>query len=171
MVGFLGRWGWGNLARGGGGGGQEMVDWTLAHYATIGELAWAATYPEMKCVGKGQARATGKALPDRCVAVRELGGRLLWLEIKTWKAKDRHTLRQRLHQFEQMVEFMLSGGALGAYLVAWRWDGVIEWRLYPIMTLSVRDGGITFRREAGRLVKSEGGLPDWLPCVVGEWLK
>jgi len=165
----------GHVSQAVGAGAEEMVDWTLGRYAANGLLAWARTYPEVKFLGKGQARATGAALPDRCVAIRAWGGRLLWLEIKTWQAKDRHSLRQRLHQFEQMVEFEANGGALGAYLVAWGWDGEIEWRLYPVRNLMVKEGRIVFVRDRGWHVPDANGLPAWLPLIkrmIGvEWLK
>lgn len=145
---------------------EELVDISLRRYHADGLVAWAPTYPEVRFVSKGQARATGEALPDRCVAIRSLGGRLLWLEIKTWQAKNRHTLRQRLHQLAQMRDFAQFGGAMGAYLVAWRWDGTIDWRLYPALSLAAQNGAVVFCREDGLPVDDENGFPDWLPAVM-----
>jgi hypothetical protein len=145
---------------------EAMVDVSLRRYRTDGRLAWASTYPEVRFVGKGRARTTGKALPDRCVALRDLGGQLLWIEIKTWEGKDRHSLSQRLHQFEQMREFAADGGALGAYLVAWRWDGHIDWRIYPVANLICKRGSVLFVREAGIPVIESAGYPDWLPALL-----
>jgi Holliday junction resolvase len=157
----------GRAAQANGAAVEELVDRSLAHYRANGLLAWARAYPEVVFTGKGEARATGNALPDRCVAIKALGGRLLWLEIKTWEARDVHSLRSRLHQLEQMQEFARDGGALGTYLVAWRWDGRLEWRLYPVMNLSVKGGAVTFQREAGAHVVGGDGYPNWLPYLVG----
>lgn len=112
--------------------------------------------------------AQGQARLDSAQAFAVTAGASLpWLEIKTWEGRDRHSLRSRLHQLEQMQEFARDGGALGAYLVAWRWDGRLEWRLYPIMNLSVKCGAVTFERDASVRVISADGYPNWLPYLVG----
>jgi hypothetical protein len=140
---------------------ENLVDLSLRMYGH--ELAWSPTYPEVIFLGKGMARPTGKATPDRVVSLKSLGGRLLWLEVKTWKGKAIHTLRDRVHQYWKMREFIEQGGALGFYLVCWRLpSGIIDWRLHPVLSLSFR-GGPVFDRSAGLPVPAPEEWPQWLP--------
>lgn len=133
---------------------EELVDYSFNRY----DMWWSATWPEVVFIAKGKARATGRALPDRIALYR---GQLLVMEIKTWRAKDRYSLRKRLHQFDCMTE-MAKHGATCFYLVLWRWDD-LEWRLYPVGSLEEEDGRIEFVREEGKLVGGE--VPDWLGVV------
>lgn len=145
---------------------ENLVDLSLRMYSH--ELAWSATYPEVIFLGKGMARPTGKATPDRVISLKALGGRLLWLEIKTWKAVRLHTLTERVHQYWQMREFWEQGGALGFYLVCWRpahstsSGQADDWRLYDVLSLPFQ-GGPVFERLAGLAVPAPDGWPRWLP--------
>lgn len=142
---------------------ENLVDLSLRHYGH--ELAWSPTFPEVIFLGKGQARATGKATPDRVISLKCAGGRLLWLEVKTWKAKGLYTLTERLHQYWQMREFYEQGGALGFYLVCWRWPGLpLDWRLYDVLSLPFRSGPV-FERASGLAVPSPDDWPQWLPVL------
>ena len=151
---------------------EDQVDISLRTYRSFSMAAGVKTFPEVTYVkpvgGRGsfEGRYTGQGAPDRAVAIRHLGGRLCWLEIKTWQAKDRHTLGQRLHQFFHMKSAIEDGGALGFYLVKWRWDQAEEWRLYPVHSLRVDEMRMVFEREVGWLVAADQGWPDWLPVAL-----
>jgi len=123
------------------------------------DMWWSPTWPEVLFTGKGQARATGRALPDRLVLA---DGQLYAIEIKTWCAKSKHTLRKRLHQYYAM-ERMGRYGAVCFYLVLWRWRATEEWRLYPVDTLRVENGGVVFTREDG--IEVHENVPDWLGAL------
>lgn len=152
---------------------EDQVDISLRAYRARRLACGVATYPEVtyfRAIGKKgsfEGRYTGKGAPDRAVALRQIWGRLCWLEIKTWEAKNKHTLRRRIHQYHQMKDAIDAGGALGFYLVKWRWEMLAEWRLYPVGLLAENnEGGIVFVREAGKPVDNSQGFPDWLPVAI-----
>ncbi len=147
---------------------EQEVDLSLQRYQAERMAYGVPTYPKVLVVGFNklkkvfEVRFTEQGAPDRAVAIAWLGGRLCWLEVKTWAAENKHTLTKRLHQFYQMKEAIRSGGALGFYLVKWRTKTGDDWRLYPVQELSEADDKIVFRREKGVAVKTDRGYPDWL---------
>lgn len=158
---------------------EDLVDISLRQYSALGLLAWEPTFPEILITGwtgnlagvKSRPRnvtITGRAPPDRVVCLG--GGRMLWIEVKTWEAKRLHTLSEALHQYETMEHFC-GLGALGIYLVMWRWKGNEQWRLHPLPipaaseVASLRDGlrfPRLFDRSSGIIVPAPDRWPDWL---------
>ena len=103
--------------------------------------------------------------PDRHATLP--GGLSCWLDVKTWKAKNRHTNRKRTHQHQTMFDAAVLAGALGFYVVKWRWDGVIDWRLHPVKSLKCIEGGIVFERQEGVAVAQDSqGLPRWYEAIL-----
>src|SRR6185295_15291432 len=111
---------------------EEWAELSYRRYATEKRLTWFRCYPATRTIFNGKTQRKQTILlpedgpPDYCLCLSP-GGRLLWLEIKTWEAVDLHTERKRLHQYWQMVEAGRVGG-LGAYLVAWRQRDLVDWR-------------------------------------------
>ncbi len=161
----------GKKASGEGALAEQEVDLSLSRYQADRMAYGVPTYPKVLVVGFNkrkkvfEVRFTEHGAPDRAVAITRLGGRLCWLEVKTWEAENKHTLTKRLHQFYQMKESIYSGGALGFYLVKWRTKAGDDWRLYPVQELVEGEGRIVFRREKGVAVETGRGYPDWLPVV------
>lgn len=125
------------------------------------------TYPMVRFFGghNVQARAVQESLPDYAGVLR--GGRAVLMEAKTWKAKLKHRIRQRVHQAIQLQQWA-DMGALAGYLVGWRWREQLEVRWYPIRSLVIRGDRhgeyVDFERGAG--VRVEGF--DWLKTALGE---
>ena len=151
---------------------ESQVDLSLRRYRAEGLADGVATYPKVLVIGfdKRQncvlARFTEQGTPDRAIAIKALGGRLCWLEIKTWQAENKHTLIKRIHQFHLMQNAITDGGALGFYLVKWRTKTGDDWRLYPVQSLTEDELQIVFRRKQGQAVSEADGYPDWLPPVL-----
>lgn len=168
----------GHRAKQAGAAAESPVDISLTVYQNRGLAIGEATYPPFIKTRRGWV-PKGKAAPDRRVTLPP-GGRTLWLEVKTWKAKEQHAyalqkrvkgliefIETRFNQFyklQQESEF----GALAFYLVCWRWRGRSDWRLHHINDLEIVDNHhIPFERSAGLPVtESPDGFPDWLPVVL-----
>lgn len=150
---------------------EEWAEISFRRYEALGWLTWFKCYPTTKTIFDGQRKRTillpEEGPPDYCLCLSP-GGRLLWLETKTWEGAETHTERKRLHQYRQMVEAGKVGG-LGAYLVAWRRGDLIDWRLHSVGEIEAFDNALIFRRSQGRPVVSHvEGWPEWwsaLPVV------
>ncbi len=162
---------------------ESQVDVGLSYYHRQRLACGVPTYPKVLVRGFNQdkrvfeVRFTEQGAPDRAVAIAQLGGRLCWLEIKSWQREDKMTLTKGLHQFRQMKDSVETGGALGFYLVKWKTKTGSDWRLHPVQGLAEEVQGlaeensrILFRRNAGLPVDSSLGWPDWLDVVV-KWVK
>ncbi len=149
---------------------EELVDRGLYYYRANDMVTWVQVYPKIRITRYPNAVVVGKAHPDRHVTIPALGGRSCWLEIKSWQAKERNTYNldtdNRRDQYQNLLEEVRIGGALGYYLVCWRWNGQEDWRLYPAESLQLSGGGLRFVRAVGLAVGAEYGWPDWLAVVV-----
>jgi hypothetical protein len=160
----------GALAKSAGATAEAAAELSFNRYQANSLIAWSKTYPEAKVTGKDSrgriiVRFTGNGAPDYCICLRQQGGRLLWLEIKTWQARDDHAHDKGIHQYQQMIE-AASAGALAAYLVLWRFtNGGHEWRLHYIQDLYFNGRTINFCRMDGWKVEDTDGWPDWLAVV------
>lgn len=146
---------------------ESLVELSLHQYQADGvPLTWIKTYPEFRVLDRSGGKVTGffadTGPPDYALA---LFGRAGWLEVKTWQARDRHTLRERLYQYRHILDTIRAGG-LGGYLVLWRWKGTEEWRYYRAESLPQVDGGLVFERSAGAKCDDSQGWPDWLAGMV-----
>lgn len=111
----------------------------------------------------GFYRETGP--PDRHATLPY--GLSCWIELKTWEAKSRHTLRKRLHQHRFMFDAVTVSSALGFYIVKWRWGGSADWRLHPVAGLQCIEGGIVFKCSEGVEVSQDSqGLPRWYDAIL-----
>lgn len=160
---------WGAIA-------ESLVDVALRQYAARGLLAWSPTYPEAKVLGSSggvsKVILVEKGTPDRLFVSKSLGGRLAWLEVKTWVAKWQYTLSKSLHQYDAMLDYTRQG-SVGYYLVLWRWQDTEEWRLHPVPvpnSESKTTRGLRFVRSSGFLVGSDDGWPDFLDALAGHAL-
>lgn len=151
---------------------EEIVDVSLRHYRAIGQIAWLPTYPKVKVTGKNEAVIIGKAGPDRHITLAGLGGRVCWLEIKTWKAETQHAYNispiehpDRHNQYLLMME-EVQAHALAFYLVCWRWKGEEQWTLHPVQSLRMQDHRLLFERLQGLAVPAREGWPEWLGVIL-----
>lgn len=104
--------------------------------------------------------------PDRHATLPD--GLSCWVELKTWEAKNKHTLRKRLHQHRFMFDAVTLSGALGFYLVKWRWQRSADWRLHPAASLKCIEGGIVFDCSEGIPVAQDSqSLPRWYDAILG----
>ena len=152
---------------------EAEFDQSANMYQANGLLTWLPTGPPVKFLNASNIITTGNAPPDRLVCLTAAGGRLLWVEIKTWKAKSRHKLTKDLHQLDIMKDFERFN-AIGIYLVCWRFlDCPDEWILYWVKDLEICNGGIGFTREGGQRLDTMGfgAIPDWYDTVISEALK
>jgi len=123
------------------------------------------TYPMVKFSGghNVQARAIQEGLPDYVGVL--FGGRAVLMEAKTWKARDCHTHRERMHQAIQLQQWAQMGAAAG-YLVGWRWHDQFDIRWYPMSGLDIRSDQhgeyLVFLRNEGVPVQSF----DWLAVAM-----
>jgi len=147
---------------------ERWAERSFRQYQADGRLVWYRTYPEIRVLYQGKGNSpnviiTGEATPDYLLCIE---GRLLWLEVKTWEAMDRHTENRRLHQYRQMCETAQAGG-MAAYLVLWKWDTSSEWRLHPVQSLKTQaSGNLLFERYEGIPVNDSQGWPDWLSALI-----
>jgi hypothetical protein len=160
-----------NKANSEGATAQAEFDTMCRQYRRDYGIVVAQCHPEfvpMQWNRKGQIsagfyRETGP--PDRHATLPY--GLSCWMELKTWKAKNKHTLRKRLHQREFMFNAVNLSGALGFYLVKWRWNGTADWRLYPVASLALVNGGIVFERSEGvKVPHTNQGLPRWYDAIM-----
>ena len=162
----------GLLAQAVGASAEELAEVSFRRYAAEGLAVYVRCYPPSKTIYNGTTQRKQTFLlpeegpPDYCLCLQ--GGRLLWLEIKTWAGRNLHTERKRMNQHRQMMEAIVVGG-LGAYLVAWRPEGEkLDWRLYPVEQLEFTGNSLVFRREAGCAIASPEGWPAWWSAVAGQ---
>lgn len=147
---------------------ENLAEASFDYYMRLEAASWIKCYPASRTAwNRGTHRRETFLIPhegppDYHISLR--GGRSLWIEVKTWKAKDRELYRERLFQYRKMMESYQLGG-WGGYLVLWRWNGNEEWRFYPVQLLQLHDGGLVFERERGCFVDSQHGWPEWWPAL------
>lgn len=139
---------------------QYLIDWhpTFADFVVLKKLRSGLV--------QGFFREKGAA--DRIISLAQLGGRTCWVEIKSFARQDQMTLSDKkdIHQYDMMAAAVEDGKALTFYAARWKWDRVIEWRFYSIPKLKRQERKIVFEREAGLLVPSLGGWPEWLDVIL-----
>lgn len=150
---------------------EQEFDYACRYYRGNCLLDWQPTYPEFVVVKRssdGTVRGffKEKGSADRVISLVQLDGQTCWVEIKSFLAKDRHTLDKGIHQYDQMLASIEDGGAMAFYITRWEWHKEVEWRLYELPALVKNDGKIIFKREAGWFVPSPLGWPDWLPVLL-----
>lgn len=146
---------------------EQLFELSLRQYQAAGQLAWIKTYAPTVTgydpLGNLRTFHVESGPPDYCITLAPTG-RQMWVEVKTWQGKNKHTYKSRLHQYDKMIEG-LSVGALGFYLVLWRWEAVEDWRLYPIKELRYKNRSLEFIKREGRTVRDKHGWPDWFDAT------
>ncbi len=161
----------GKLAKERGTLAEQEFDIACRYYRGNYLLDWQPTFPELVVVKRssdGTVRGffKEKGAADRVISLAQLGGQTCWVEIKSFLAKNRHTLDKGIHQYDQMLASIGDGGATAFYITRWEWHKQVEWRLYLLTDLVKQAGRIVFEREAGLIVPSPQGWPDWLPVLL-----
>ncbi len=162
----------GKLAKRRGTQAEQEFDIACRYYRNNYLIDWHPTFPEFVVLGHLEDGAVrgffkDKGTADRVISLAKLGGRTCWVEIKSFARLDQKTLNDKkdIHQYDMMLAAVEDGKALAFYAVRWKWRKIIEWRFYPVSDLKRQYKEIVFEREAGLLVPSLKGWPEWLDVV------
>lgn len=156
---------------------EKEFDIASRYYKANRRLDWQPIHAQFIALGtvkngSGRGKVYGyykeRSAADRVLTLADLGGRAVWIEIKSFSAKNTKTLDKGLHQYDQMRDAVETGAAMAFYATRWRWGAgrEVEWRLFAVQGLVREVGRIVFAREAGLFVPSPQGWPEYLPVIL-----
>lgn len=162
----------GKLAKRRGTQAEQEFDIACRYYRNNYLIDWHPTFPEFVVLGHledGVVRGffKDKGTADRVISLAKFNGKTCWAEIKSFAAKGKKTLSDEkdTRQYDMMLAAVEDGQAMAFYAVRWKWNKIIEWRLYPITGLKKEEGKIIFERKKGFLILSPFGWPDWMETL------
>lgn len=158
---------------------EALIEMANNYYRSQG-LARIEHYgPAIKVLGKRRGRLeviiVGKAPPDYVGLVSD--GSFVAFEAKSNEAKNQVTIKQRLHQFDALLEMAEVAGSSDqfGYIHLWQKRPIeeqITWHPISSLELEGHPRKLVLIYEEGIVVPSlpsmvgMGGVPDWLAVVV-----